>query len=62
MLRLQCKNQTIIKFSGLGRSFYICPKCVDDKNIGNTIIKSCRKNKKDKELYSNALKEILLDG
>ena len=62
LLRLQCKNQTIIKFSGEGRSFYICQKCIDDKNIGVSLAKACKKNKKDKELYLEGLKEILLNG
>lgn len=62
LLRLQCKNQSIIKFSGEGRSFYICQKCKDDKHIGIAISKTCRKNKKEKEKYLNQLKEILANG
>lgn len=62
LLRFQCNNQTIIKFSGVGRSFYICKSCIYDKNIGVSIAKVCKKSKKDGESYLEGLKEILFNG
>lgn len=62
LLRLQCKQQSLTLFNGIGRSFYICEKCKHSKSIGVSLAKSCKKNKKDKEIYNKELKEILANG
>ena len=55
MLRLQCKNQEIIRFSGEGRSFYICNECISNPKKINGLIKRYRQNPE----YINDLIESL---
>jgi len=72
LLRLQCKNKKLVRFSGDGRSFYICNECIDnglkqnlnlqknnilEKKIEKALYREC-KNKDD---YIFQLKEILTD-
>ena len=54
MFRLQCKNGEIIKFSGIGRSFYICKTCINTQKLDKIIKKIC----KTKNINIEKLKEI----
>jgi predicted RNA-binding protein YlxR (DUF448 family) len=57
--RLQCIDKQLQKFSGFGRSFYLCDNClVDEKKLEKSIYRYC-KNKND---YIVQLKEILANG
>ena len=40
--RLQCKDKKLILFSGSGRSFYVCPECINDKKFIKYISKICQ--------------------
>lgn len=65
LLRLQTKQNKIQKFSGLGRSFYICKECLlskSEKKITQIIIKSFKLNKNENDKVAMSLKEIWLDG
>lgn len=61
LFRLQCKDAKLEAFSGIGRSFYVCSKCVqaeDFKKIQKILNKQC-KNSGDfvpqfKEIIQNA--------
>ena len=60
LLRLQCIDGSIERFSGSGRSFYLCNECLlDEKKISKSLMRMCRSNKKDKLM--NKLKEIITD-
>ena len=48
MLRLQHKENDIIKFSGSGRSFYICKSCINDKKLDKIIQRICKTKNKEK--------------
>ena len=56
LLRLQCINKQIVKFTGFNRSFYLCSDCCNnEKKVIKSIYRQC-KNKAD---YENQLKEIV---
>ena len=55
LLRLQCINKALVKFTKCGRSFYLCEEClVDEKRTIKALYRQC-KNKAD---YKIQLKEI----
>ncbi|WP_457561325.1 DUF448 domain-containing protein [Caminibacter sp.] len=45
--RLQCKNKKITAFSGIGRSFYVCKDCVNDKKLIKYVSKICNISKEE---------------
>jgi len=58
--RLQCKDNQLTLFTGVGRSFYICNSCLnDEKRLKKSLFRQC-KNKDDK--YITQLRELLADG
>jgi len=58
MLRLQCQNQEIIRFSGEGRSFYICKSCINDKKLDKIIQRICKIDKNRSKQIVTSIKEI----
>jgi predicted RNA-binding protein YlxR (DUF448 family) len=57
--RLQCKDKKLYLFKGIGRSFYICNKClVDEKRLEKAFYRHC----KNKDNYIVQLREILKNG
>lgn len=57
--RLQCIDKKISKFTGLGRSFYLCNKCIDDTmRLEKALYRQC----KNKDKYMVQLKEIIANG
>ena len=58
MLRLQCKNQEIIRFSGEGRSFYICKSCINSKKLDKIIQEICRIDKTSVKNIVTTIKEM----
>ena len=57
LLRLQCKEKNVTTFTGVGRSFYLCSKCFDHKNLAKMLARQC-KMAPTPELISQ-LKEII---
>jgi predicted RNA-binding protein YlxR (DUF448 family) len=57
MLRLQCKNGELLKFSGVGRSFYLCENCKNSKKLDKIIKRICKKN-----ISIEKIKEIIIYG
>ncbi len=45
--RLQCKNNKLTFFSGVGRSFYVCGSCINDKKLIKYISKLCNLSKEE---------------
>lgn len=45
LIRLQCINKEIVKYTNTGRSFYICQKCIKDnqKVLLKAINHKCKK-------------------
>jgi len=58
MLRLQCKNKKIIPFSGIGRSFYICKDCINDKKLDKIIQRICKIDKTNSKIIISKIKEM----
>jgi predicted RNA-binding protein YlxR (DUF448 family) len=57
--RLQCIDKKLQKYSGIGRSFYICNDCLDNTNkLEKALYKHCR----NKDKYIVQLKEIFDNG
>ena len=57
--RLQCKDKKLIAFSGIGRSFYVCDACLEDKTkLEKALYRHC----KNKDEYIVQLREILANG
>jgi len=42
MNRFQCKENEIISFSGVGRSFYICTSCINNGKLDKIIQRICK--------------------
>ena len=59
LIRLQCKQKKLIKYSNIGRSFYICQSCLDNKKLFKMLSHICKREAE--ELRKN-LKEILFDA
>jgi predicted RNA-binding protein YlxR (DUF448 family) len=55
MLRLQCKNGELLKFTGSGRSFYLCKNCKNEKKLDKIIKRICKKN-----INIEKIKEIII--
>jgi len=55
MLRLQCKEGDLLRFSGEGRSFYVCNTCKNDKKLDRIIKRICKKN-----INTEKIKEIII--
>lgn len=62
LIRLQYKGSTLMKFSGTGRSFYLCPRCKETPKTNECIARVCKLDKKHKETIKFVLKEIFLYG
>ena len=62
LIRLQYKEGKLIKFSGAGRSFYVCRDCLDSNRIVDCITKTCKIDKGFKEILKQSLKEIFVYG
>ncbi len=60
LLRLQCLDNKLSFFNGVGRSFYLCQSCLkDDKKLSKALMRQCKSSEKDKLM--NKLKEIITD-
>jgi predicted RNA-binding protein YlxR (DUF448 family) len=60
LLRLQCKQQHLISYSGSGRSFYLCFDCVEnEKKVTRALARACKSG--DMQYLSTQLKEIIID-
>lgn len=59
LLRLQCHNKTLTRFSGRGRSFYLCASCFEHKKLPRVLARECKCSHTDILLIQ--LKEIIVD-
>jgi len=59
LYRLQCKDRRVFAYSGVGRSFYICSSCIDDKRLSKNLARIC---KTDPASALKMLKEIIDNG
>jgi predicted RNA-binding protein YlxR (DUF448 family) len=55
LYRLQCVNGKLMKFSGSGRSFYVCDECKGSKRFIKFLSKIC--NMKKEEINKRSLFE-----
>ncbi|MRJ06569.1 MAG: DUF448 domain-containing protein [Epsilonproteobacteria bacterium] len=55
LLRLQCINKELRKWSGSGRSFYLCETCRNSPKLYKILSKICRV---ERERVKKLLKEI----
>jgi len=39
---MQCKDNQLKEFDGIGRSFYVCKSCINDKKLIKYISKLCK--------------------
>lgn len=62
LIRLQYIDSKLMKFSGFGRSFYICQKCKESQNISDLVLKVCKIDKRYREDIQHKLKELLIYG
>ena len=58
MLRLQCQDKEILAFSGIGRSFYICKNCKNDKKLDKILQRICKTDKNNIKLIISKMKEM----
>jgi hypothetical protein len=62
LIRLQYDKVTkkIERFSGVGRSFYLCETCLNKGTLYKSICKVCRTTKEESQLLVKVLKETLV--
>ena len=57
--RLQCIDKMLTKYTGNGRSFYVCEDCLKETvKLEKALYRHC----KNKDNYMVQLKEILING
>ena len=59
LLRLQCENRSIHRYTGQGRSFYICPECYTSNKTAKALARQCKSGETQRLLTE--LKEIITD-
>jgi len=62
LIRLQYDKigKKIERFSGEGRSFYLCETCLNSDKLYKSICKVCRTTKEESQLLVKVLKETLV--
>jgi predicted RNA-binding protein YlxR (DUF448 family) len=62
LLRLQSSNNSIISYSGFGRSFYLCGDCIENKRdlVVKKMLYYC--GNKDKSFIKKNLEEIVVNA
>lgn len=61
LIRLQCKDKTIQKFDGIGRSLYVCLTCIENPKLVKHLAGRCKSGKDSQNNISNILKELRAD-
>ncbi|GAB6074169.1 hypothetical protein JCM15786_08260 [Nautilia lithotrophica] len=51
LFRLQCRDKMLVKFTGIGRSFYVCKDCINNKKFVNYLSKICKVDKEKAKSY-----------
>ena len=59
LLRLQCDERSLRPYSGLGRSFYLCPECCTSNRTAKALARQCKSGETQRLL--SELKEIVTD-
>ena len=59
LLRLQCRQKALVRFTGSGRSFYLCESCFEEKKLERALARQCQTG--DTQMLLNQLKEIIAD-
>ncbi len=64
LIRLQCINKEMVKFTGIGRSFYICRECMfaNEKNLIKSLVRFCKNDKKTMLKTIEKFKENIFNG
>lgn len=62
LTRVQYINGELVKFTKIGRSFYICKDCVDSKQLTKKLSSFLKIPKTEAETNCAKLKEIVFDG
>jgi predicted RNA-binding protein YlxR (DUF448 family) len=64
LIRLQCENGEIVRFKGIGRSFYICEDCVkkSENKVFKPFLRYCKKDKKRVIKILSEFKEKIFNG
>ncbi|CCM10939.1 DUF448 domain-containing protein [Helicobacter heilmannii] len=57
LLRFSVQEGRILPFSGVGRSFYLCRACLDNKNLLKQVLRT-KNTPKDKQYLQSWLEEI----
>ena len=59
LLRLQCREGNLESYEGIGRSFYLCSKCMEHKKTSGQLARHCKSNTPVQLM--NRLKEIVVN-
>jgi len=57
--RFQCKENRLLRFTGNGRSFYLCAQCLDNKRVNRVLARQCKTA--ETQMLMSQLKEIIAD-
>lgn len=58
LIRLQCKEKTILPFEGFGRSLYVCVSCSENPKLVKQLAGRCQCTKDSHEEIESLLKEL----
>jgi len=61
LVRLQCKDKKIQAFDGVGRSYYVCSRCIENPKLVKQLAGRCKCAKDSHEEITSLLKELIAD-
>ena len=61
LIRLQCKENKVQKFDGVGRSLYVCKTCIENPKLVKQLSGRCKSGKESQESIRKVLKELIAD-
>ena len=61
LYRLQCKQDQVQLFDGVGRSLYVCEGCIENPKLVKHLAGRCKSGKDSHDNIHNVLKELRAD-
>ena len=61
LVRLQCKDNVVQMYDGIGRSLYVCKTCIENPKLVKQLVGRCKSGKDSQESIRKVLKELIAD-
>lgn len=62
LFRLQLRDGKVERFNHIGRSFYLCPSCIESQKTYKHLVKRFKLRENAQESLSSLIKEIVTNG